>query len=276
MVSVQVFLMTCRIIAEEGGPNKSLLPAWEREGPCLLTAVHTLSWSGTPCCVLCHWLCLPQSHYFGRLGLTLLFLLGLLVLSWWACALKPLVGLVGIWWLCDHARALQSCCVVRRPAARVGQRGRGGCGGLLVPISKVRDGQGSVARGRRGGLAVATFFSCWKTKNYRWREQNSRGKKAILLNLLLHWKHSVSQTTTITLYTLNTVLVKQEKLYNVFMVSLKLLDGALVSVESWASEALISCLLFYQTSAHPPRTLSGFWQINLARRHFISVVKAIK
>lgn len=44
----------------EGGPNKSLLPAWERGGPCLLTAVHTVMvWDSLLCVVP---LALPSSE----------------------------------------------------------------------------------------------------------------------------------------------------------------------------------------------------------------------
>lgn len=42
----------------------------------------------------------------------------------------------------------------------MGHRGRGDSGGLLVPIAKVRDGQGSVAGGCWGWLTVAALFAC--------------------------------------------------------------------------------------------------------------------
>lgn len=124
----------------EGQPDKLVLPAWG-EGPCLLTTVHTLSWSGGLCCMLCHWLCLPQCEYFGRQGLTLLFLLSLLVLSRGARAVEllfgTLVGLVRVWRLSDHARALQSRGVVWWPSARVGHRGRGNGRWRVVPVTEV-------------------------------------------------------------------------------------------------------------------------------------------
>lgn len=65
----------------KGGPKKmtfTCLREREREALPVHRCTHTLSWSGAPCCVLS----LPQSHYFGRRGLTLLFLLALLVLGW--------------------------------------------------------------------------------------------------------------------------------------------------------------------------------------------------
>lgn len=70
----------------------------------------------------------------------------------------PLVGLVGVGRLGDHTRALQSRGVVWWPAACVGGRGRGNRRGRVLPFSEVGDGQGSVAGGSRGRLAVTAFF----------------------------------------------------------------------------------------------------------------------
>lgn len=130
---------------------------------------HTLSRSGSLWCVTCHRLCLPQSHYFGGQGLTLLFLLSVLLLGRRARALgaaRPLlllgglVSLVGVGRLRDHARALQGRGVVGRPAARVGGRGRRDGRGRVLTFAQVRDGQGGVAGRRRGRLAVAALFPC--------------------------------------------------------------------------------------------------------------------
>lgn len=70
----------------------------------------------------------------------------------------PLVGLVGVRRLGDHARALQGRGVVWRPAACVGHRGRGNGRGRVLPLGEVGDGQSSVAGRSRGRLAVAAFF----------------------------------------------------------------------------------------------------------------------
>lgn len=116
---------------------------------------------------MCHWLCLPQSHKFGGQGLTLLFLLSVLLLSRRACTLGAtrtllggLVSLVGVGRLRHHARALQGCGVVGRPATRVGGRGWRDGRGRVLAFAEIRNGQGRVAGRRRGRLAVAALFSC--------------------------------------------------------------------------------------------------------------------
>lgn len=56
-----VFLFTCRFIGVEGGDLiNGFLPALGR-GALPVNPVHTLSWSGSLRCMLCHWLWLPQS-----------------------------------------------------------------------------------------------------------------------------------------------------------------------------------------------------------------------